>query len=310
MTNSPLSRRSFLRLAGMAAAGTALEACFSYPLKSPRQSGEKVQLVYQDWRTEWFPVMAQDALRDFHATHPNIPFIGRFFHGGGSRQHSPPRNEFQGYKTAPDQSGWADLSPIYGVSFCSPATSSPVGAATGKKPTHVSPNIRVFYTPDPTDLAESMMAAMQAGTAPDVFAGCCIFFPIWAQEGYTLDLCPYVEADLDQATLDDWDPAQYQSFFTRGGQPYALPKYQGALALFYNKHLLYHYNMDYPDETWDHGDYLSAMRRLTHDRDRDGATDPPAASRPRSLPTWTKQADLLRLHGIKCLPWARRRWSR
>ena len=44
-----------------------------------------------------------------------------------------------------------------------------------------------------------------AGTAPDVFAGCCSFFPIWAQKGFTLDLRPFVAADVDQATIDDWD---------------------------------------------------------------------------------------------------------
>ncbi len=59
------------------------------------------------------------------------------------------------------------------------------------------PNIRVFYTPDPQGLAESMLANMQAGNAPDVFQGCCTFSPIWAQQGYTLDLRPYVEVDLD-----------------------------------------------------------------------------------------------------------------
>ena len=34
--------------------------------------GEIVQLVYQDWRTDWFPGMAQEQLAKFHATHPNI----------------------------------------------------------------------------------------------------------------------------------------------------------------------------------------------------------------------------------------------
>lgn len=204
MTNSSLSRRTFLRLAGMTAAGAAFNACVPSQPKSSRQSGEKVQLVYQDWRTDWFPAMAQDALKEFHATHPNI---------------------------------------------------------------------RVFYTPDPADLEESMLADMQAGTAPDVFAGCCTFFPIWAQEGYTLDLRPYVEANLDQATIDDWDPAQYKSFFTGDGRQYGLPKYHGALALYYNKDLLDQYGVDYPDGTWNHDDYLSAMVRLTHDRDGDGVTD-------------------------------------
>jgi len=135
------------------------------------------------------------------------------------------------------------------------------------------PDIHVFYTPDPDNLEEQMLVDMQAGTAPDVFQGCCTHFPIWAQEGFTLDLRPYVEADLDQATIDDWDPAQYEAFFTRDGRQYGLPKYHGALALYFNKDLLDEYGVDYPDASWYHDDYLAAMRRLTHDRDGDGQTD-------------------------------------
>lgn len=168
------------------------------------ESEEKIQLVYQDWRTEWFPGMAQQMLDEFHATHPNI---------------------------------------------------------------------RVFYTPDPDDLEESMLADMKAGTAPDVFQGCCTFFPIWAQQGYMLDLSPYVESDLNQEIIDEWDPAQYGSFFTQDGQQYGLPKYHGALGLYFNKDVFDEYGVAYPDGTWDHVDYADAMGRLTHDRDGDGETD-------------------------------------
>ena len=171
---------------------------------SEQEEAPTVQLVYQDWRTDWFPPMVQEMLEEFHATHPNI---------------------------------------------------------------------RVLYVPDPDDLEDSMLLDMQAGTAPDVFQGCCTFFPIWAQEGHTLDLRPYVEADLDQAIIEEWDPAQHQSFFTKDGQQYGLPKYHGALALYYNKDLFDEYGVDYPDETWDHDDYLAAMKQLTHDRDGDGRTD-------------------------------------
>ena len=80
-----------------------------------------VQLVYQDWRTDWFPPMVQEMLKEFHATHPKI---------------------------------------------------------------------RVLYIPDPDDVEDSMLKEMKAGTAADVFQGCCTFFPIWAQQGYTLDLAP------------------------------------------------------------------------------------------------------------------------
>jgi multiple sugar transport system substrate-binding protein len=171
---------------------------------SQEREDEIVSLVYQDWRTDWFPPMVQEMLEEFHAAHPNI---------------------------------------------------------------------RVLYVPDPDDLEQSMLADMQDGTAPDVFQGCCTFFPIWAQQGQTLDLRPYVEAHLDQAIIDEWDAAQYRSFFRQDGYQYGLPKYHGALALYYNKDLFDEYGVEYPDESWDHDDYLEAMKRLTHDRDGDGKTD-------------------------------------
>ena len=135
------------------------------------------------------------------------------------------------------------------------------------------PNIRVFYTPDPKGLADIMLEQMKAGTAADVFQGCCSYFPIWAQEGFTLDLSPFIEKDLDELATNDWDPAQYASFLTRDGLRYAVPKYHGALALYYNKDLFDEYGVTYPDDTWDHNDYLAAMKSLTHDRDGDGSTD-------------------------------------
>jgi multiple sugar transport system substrate-binding protein len=139
---------------------------------------------------------------------------------------------------------------------------------------HVAhPDINVYYIPDPVNVVDQMPIEMQAGTAADVFQSCCTHFPTWAQKGYTLDLRPYVKADLDQATITDWDPAQYRSFFTRDDRQFGLPKYHGALALYYNKDLFDQYHVDYPDASWDHGDYLEAMKLLTHDRNGDGKTD-------------------------------------
>jgi multiple sugar transport system substrate-binding protein len=196
-----LSRRDFLHLAGAAATGAAVGACAPRSAMPAAGTTGQVQLVYQDWRTEWFPPMAQQMLESFHASHPNI---------------------------------------------------------------------RVFFTTDPEDLIERMPLDMDAGTAPDVLAGCCDFLPSWAQDGHLLDLRPYVEADLDRATITEWDPAQYQAFFTADGSQFALPKYHGALALYYNKALFDLYRVDYPDGTWTHDDYWHAMRQLARDRDRDG----------------------------------------
>lgn len=200
---STLSRREFLRAAGLAVAGATLAACDSLQLKPTARSGAKVQLVYRDWRTDWFPPMVQQMLDEFHATHPNI---------------------------------------------------------------------RVYYNLDPenNEFEEKSLADLQAGTAPDVFQGCCSFLPIWAQKGYLLDLRPYAQADLDRATIEDWDPVQYKSFFTRDGRQYALPKYHGALALYYNKDVFDQARVDYPSDSWTHDDYLAAMKRVAQNRNKDG----------------------------------------
>jgi multiple sugar transport system substrate-binding protein len=135
------------------------------------------------------------------------------------------------------------------------------------------PDISVYFIPDPVNVVDQMPIDMQAGTAPDVFQGCCAHFPTWAQKGYTLDLRPYVAADLDQATIKDWDPAQYQGLFARDGRQFGLPKYHGSLALYYNKDLFDHYHVPYPTGDWDHEDYLEAMKRLTRDLNGDGKLD-------------------------------------
>ncbi|MBI1293744.1 extracellular solute-binding protein [bacterium] len=202
-----LSRRGFLRFSGLGLAGAVLSACTSSQSLSQLRDEPTpavIQLVYQDWRTDWFPPMVQRLLAEFHDEHPNI---------------------------------------------------------------------RVFYTPDPENVGEVMLSDMASGTAPDVFQGCCDFFPIWAQRGGTVDLRDYVAADLDDATISDWSPAQYDAFFLSSGEQFGLPKYHGGLALYYNKDLFDAYDVAYPTGDWDHDDYLDAMFLLTQDRDGDGRID-------------------------------------
>jgi multiple sugar transport system substrate-binding protein len=193
-----------LKVVGIGAGTALLQACSAGTTGEGAHGSGNVQLVYQDWRTDWFPEMAQESLALFHADHPDI---------------------------------------------------------------------QVFYTPDPENVQEQMVTDFQAGNAPDVFAGCCEFFPIWAQSGYLLDLRPYVEAEIDRRVRFEWDPAQYEALFTEDGIQFALPKYHGALALFYNRDLFDEFKVDYPDGTWDHEDYLQAMKMLTRDRDGDGEID-------------------------------------
>ena len=197
-----LSRRAFLRSSALATLGLVLMSCAKTAVSN--RVSDPVELVYQDWRTEWFPPMVQQMLSEFHDTHPGI---------------------------------------------------------------------RVYYTPDPEQLGKSMLADMQAGTAADVFSGCCTHFPVWAQQGYTLDLAPYVDASLDQQTIDDWDKAQYGWFSTEDGMRFGLPKYHGALALYYNKDLFDARGIPAPSKEWNHDAYARAMRALATDRDGDGDID-------------------------------------
>lgn len=185
----PLSRRSFLQLAGSAAALAAVAGCAPRSPAPEAQRGGKIQLAFQDCRC----LGEQAMLQDFHSAHPEI---------------------------------------------------------------------EVFYTPEPDNYEDAMLSDMQAGTAPDVFAGCCDTLPIWAQKGYLLDLRAFVESDLPHETVNDWDSAQYRSFFTREGLQFAVPKYHGALALYYNKDIFDLYQLGYPTANWTHEDYLQAMRSL------------------------------------------------
>ncbi len=191
---APVSRRDFLRWAGVGAVGLAYAACTPRRFSPGPHGSGNVQIVYQDWRTDWFPGMVQGMLSQFHQAHPNI---------------------------------------------------------------------QVFFTPDPENLDEQMLADFQSGTAPDVLAGCCDFLPAWAQKGYLLDLRPFIEADLDKGIISEWDLAQYRALSLDGGMQFALPKYHGALALFYNPSIFIKQKLDYPDGSWSHDDYYEAMKRLT-----------------------------------------------
>ena len=94
-----------------------------------------------------------------------------------------------------------------------------------------NPGIEVTYVPQSDDVDVKLLAQMVAGEAPDLMFGCCTWFPIIAQKGQLLDLRPYVEADLDPALVEDFDPAQYNALFLPDGTQYALPKYKRRVGL-------------------------------------------------------------------------------
>ena len=72
MTTVFVPQSRLLLFAGLLVAailGLALTGCSD---SNEPSSDEPVVLSYQDWRTDWFPPMAQEMLGQFHESNPNI----------------------------------------------------------------------------------------------------------------------------------------------------------------------------------------------------------------------------------------------
>jgi multiple sugar transport system substrate-binding protein len=59
-------------LALLVMTGLVVAGCSSGGTSKSSSTDERIQLVYQDWRTEWFPPMAQKELAIFQAEHTNL----------------------------------------------------------------------------------------------------------------------------------------------------------------------------------------------------------------------------------------------
>ena len=69
---SRLLGKGFFTMLVLAIAGFLLIACGSSDVDDAASEEPNIQMVYQDWNTEWFPPMAQEMLEEFHKTNPGI----------------------------------------------------------------------------------------------------------------------------------------------------------------------------------------------------------------------------------------------
>ena len=128
------------------------------------------------------------------------------------------------------------------------------------------PNIKVTYTP--TGLPEKLIAAFVAGDAPDVLADCCANLPSYAERGQLLDLQAYMNADLTEDDVADWQANQL-AYWHRTDSPigqFALPATCQVLTVFYNMDMFDEAGVAYPPRrwknAWDHDQYGETMRKL------------------------------------------------
>jgi len=107
---------------------------------------------------------------------------------------------------------------------------------------------------------DKTMAAMVAGTAPDVTTGWGPIFRIWAEKGQLLDLNPLVERDFTADRIGDFHKFQWDGMVAKdSGIRFAVPFYVNLIFLFYNKDAFDEAGLDYPTGDMDHDDYTQVL---------------------------------------------------
>ncbi|HXF60950.1 MAG TPA: substrate-binding domain-containing protein [Caldilineaceae bacterium] len=129
-------------------------------------------------------------------------------------------------------------------------------------------NIKVQLEPAPDDFEQKLLAQMIAGDANDIFEAWGNIFYNWLQRDLLLDVQPYVDRDLSDEAIADYNEFQWTGLVMRGPNGdvrVGMPKYINIMTITYNKDLFDKYGVDYPpaDGNWDHDDYANMAKQLT-----------------------------------------------
>ncbi len=111
---------------------------------------------------------------------------------------------------------------------------------------------------------DKTLAAMVAGTAPDVTTGWGPIFRVWAEKGQLLDLQPFVDRDLTAEQIADFHKWQWDGFVSRDTKiRFAMPFYVNLIMLYYNKQAFDEEGVPYPDKNLDHDSYAEMLLKMT-----------------------------------------------
>jgi multiple sugar transport system substrate-binding protein len=126
-----------------------------------------------------------------------------------------------------------------------------------------NPGIKVTLEPAPEGWVEKLLAQMIAGTAVDLFQAWGNIFYNWTERGLLLDCQPFVERDLSQAEIDEYNEFQWEGLVMKGVRV-GMPKYINLMTISINKDLFDKYGVAYPpdDGNWTRADYQALMENL------------------------------------------------
>jgi multiple sugar transport system substrate-binding protein len=125
-----------------------------------------------------------------------------------------------------------------------------------------NPGIKVVYEAYQDDWQERTLAAMVAGTAPDIIHAWGDVFRTFSDRGQLLNLESLFQQTYSLDEKKDFHAYQLEAM-VRDGFRWAMPKHVWLGIMYYNKDMFDEAGMDYPDKSWTHDDYGMAMEKLT-----------------------------------------------
>jgi multiple sugar transport system substrate-binding protein len=142
-----------------------------------------------------------------------------------------------------------------------------------------NPDIKVDYTPVPSDYVGKMNTMLLGGTGSDVFYVPDDKFGGWVKAGFIQNIQSYLDASEKIATDDIWESAvkryRYDGTRTWQGDQYGIPKDMGPTVMYYNKQLFIDNGVELPpaDKPWTWDQFLDACKKLSKDLNGDGKND-------------------------------------
>lgn len=135
-----------------------------------------------------------------------------------------------------------------------------------------NPDIKINWRIASGDWMDQMPIWIASGTAPDVFEMWGRQARDWGEQGFLMDLAPYVERDFTEDDVADFFPISWEAGILdlgpRAGVQYGIPSYGNIYTFYYNKTLFDEAGIPHLDEldragdwTWD--TLIEIGRKLT-----------------------------------------------
>lgn len=127
-----------------------------------------------------------------------------------------------------------------------------------------NPNIQVQVEAAPDGWIDKLLAQMVAGEAVDIFEAWGNIFFNWTERDLLLDVQPFVDRDMTDEQIDDYNTFQWEGLVMLGKRV-GMPKYINVMTVTVNVDLFEQYGVELPPEdgNWDHDDYANMAKQLT-----------------------------------------------